>query len=453
MSTTTPTGDADEAERTRIEDLLDPDNLEARLYEAKERVRGLDKIRAETGRADSHTLGENMRRHLGMKRFRGVLEDLERQDHPDPDRDEGHPIIEHPRGFLDCLIKLDEVDQLRLEVGDYSGLPKERKAVLEWLADHPEILRDLRTGGTDFLAHGEMGSGKTTFGETWVARDLEVNYSAGVWRGSPARTEWLPLRAWTTVCLPSGVEAVAELDPPADDMDRIEVDLERAVRKVVRYDDLDDLNRNVLEEGAFHVVYPDPLFRGCEEATRRASEVVPMEYRSHLDELEGDDPTPTVMWWFAWAIHNIEFGPPFKTSWYCDEVGNVMPQGASNDYHDHHDRIRKGLVSKYVDGRRSNFSIHSFGHDPEDVDDALRKKQRWRVTMNGEDLPTSGTVTGMGSPPMDRNITKYQELGEAVMWSSQHYAAFNWDDIPSEWKVIGQLKVRYPGIEAEEVAA
>jgi hypothetical protein len=305
----------------------------------------------------------------------------------------------------------------------------------------------MRLGGTDWFAYGPKGSGKSTMAISMVARDLEINPTAVVWRGSSARSEWLPLAPWATVALPKGLEYEARLDPPADDMDPIPVDLERSVRKIVRYEDPIQLNHEVLEEGGFHVVYPDPRFRGCSELTERADEIPELEHVSAWDAADDEDeePTPTEFWWFAWAISKIEYGPPMFVTWLCDEAGNLMPEHASNEYHGHHRRI-SALRNKYVDARRNNFSLNGIGHELEDLHHFLRKKIRWRITLNGMDNPTGETV-GMGEAPMPRNYTGGMQLGEALSWNKQQFAQFSWSDTPEWLKVPGQLQLRFPEVQ------
>jgi hypothetical protein len=431
-----------------LEAVQNPERLRERFEEID--APKLEHTQQEEGDADAHTLGENMVSGLGLRTWTNVLAELESMDHPMTPDGEGHPIVYHPRAMLDPLIHLSEVDKYRFEERVFSELPKQRRKVFEWLADREEIVSDLRVGGTDFLAYGPKGSGKSTFATTWVARTLEVNNEAGVWRGSSARAEWLRMRPWATVCLPAGIEYEALLEPPSDRMDSIEVDLEEAVRSVERYDDIHDLNHNVLEEGGFHVVYPDPKFRGCDEVFREADEVPAgvdhvSAWDARDDDLGSGDVTPVEMWWFAWAISKIEFGPPFATSWFCDEAGNLMPEHASNEYHDQFKRI-EALRNKYVDARRNNFSLFAIGHDEEDEHNLMRKKQRWRVTMNGVDNPINEKVVGMGKAPMQKQYTGEQKLGEALVWNKQSFAPFDWDDISSRYKVPGQLHIRYPGV-------
>ena len=425
----------------------DPDRLLDRLVNLD--VPNVDRTRQFGGGSTAHTLGENMVYNLGFRNFSEVLRDLEDQRHPMTDGGP-HPIVEHPRAFLDPLIHLSEVDKIRIECKDYHWLSKQRRKVFEWLAERPDVVSDLRIGGTDWFAYGPKGSGKTTFQLTWAARQLELNTDAYVWRGSPARSEWLPFRKWATVCLPSRLEHEAVLSPPVDHVDPIEVDLDDVVADVQYYDDPLQLNSEILEEGGFYVVYPDPMFRGCTEITRKADEIPELNHTSaweaYDEGLDANEITPSTMWWFAWAIGKIALSSPMPVSWGCDEIGNVMPEHASNEHHDLYKRI-EAYRNKYVDARRNNFSEFGVGHSEDDLHSLMRKKKRWRVTLNGIDNPTSGKTVGMGNAPMNNQYTKHMQLGEALMWNKQVFAPFDWADIPARFKVPGQLHVRFPKVE------
>ncbi|WP_238392198.1 hypothetical protein [Halorussus amylolyticus] len=440
--------ETDEQDYDLLEVVQDRDLLKARLEGMT--APNLDKTREVTGEGDRHTVGENLRHAFGFSRWSDVMERLERADHPA--MEEGsHPILEHPRAFLDHLVHLDDMDKLRLEHGEFAGLSRERRALFQWLAERPDLVKDLRIGGTDWLAYGPKGSGKSTMATALpVIRNLEINPDAVVWRGSPSRAEWLPLRAWTRLCLPSGLDVEAVLDPPSDEMEPIPIDLEEAVYEVVRYDSIRQLNHEVLKEGMLHVVYPDPKFRGATAAYREADEIQEVGHVSawHAaadEELGPEDVTPSEMWWFAWGIDKIDHGPPIWVSWLCDEIGNLMPEHASNDYHRLHDRI-SAYRDKYVDARRNKFSQFGVGHDLDDLHNLMRKKKRWRITLAGIDNPTGKTV-GMGEAPMNRNYTQSMQLGQALSWNSQSFAEFSWADVPSEFKVPGQLHIRFPEVQ------
>jgi hypothetical protein len=406
--------------------------------------------RQETGHQGAHTIGENMVDNLGLRCWHNVVASLEDSPLPGTEQDM-HPFLEFPRAGLDSLLHLSELDKLRLEEGHLEGLPRQRRKFFKWLMDRPEVTRDLRNGGRDFLAYGPKGSGKSTFAVTWVARLLEVNNEAVVWRGTQARSEWLPLAPWTRLVLPEGLEVEAVLESPVDGVGGVSVDLEEVVREVVRYRSIRHLNHEVLAEGEFHVVFPDPRFRGADAVYRDAEEVAQLDHFDAWEVSDGEapdgleEPTPVTMWWFAWAIGKIDLGPPMPMAWVCDEVGNVMPEHASNDYHDQYARI-EAFRNKFVDARRNNFSLFGIGHDLDDLHNLMRKKLRWRVTMAGMDNPTGKTL-GMGEAPMDSQYSGNMTLGEALLWNKQQFSPFSWDDIAAEYKVPGQLHVRFPGFQ------
>jgi hypothetical protein len=162
------------------------------------------------------------------------------------------------------------------------------------------------------------------------------------------------------------------------------------------------------------------------------------------DELERGDVTPAKMWWFAWAIDKIDHGPPIWLSWICDEIGNLMPEHADNDYHQLYDRL-SAYRDKYVDARRNKFSHFGIGHEQGDLHHMMRKKFRWQITLAGIDNPTGKTVA-MGEAPMNDNFTQGMNLGQALSWNAQNYAEFSWSDVPSRFKVPGQLHIRFPEV-------
>jgi hypothetical protein len=91
--------------------------------------------------------------------------------------------------------------------------------------------------------------------------------------------------------------------------------------------------------------------------------------------------------------------------------------------------------------------MYGIGHEGDDLHHLMRKKMRWRVTMNGVDNPTNKAVVGMGEAPMNRQYARHMELGEALMWNKQVFTPFDWADIPARFKVPGQLHIRFPIVE------
>lgn len=422
----------------------------------------LDGVQQINGDGRSRVLGENMAENLGMRNWISVMRSLEIQPHPFTG-DPPHSILQHPGAFLDMIVHLNEVDRLRLEYQDFEGLPSTRRKMFKYLLhpDRPVDVDDIpSTGGTDAVVTGAPGSGKTTLMITLAVRIMEINNEAVVWRGSSSRTEWLPLAPWTRLCLPRGIDHEAVLAPPKDeslpvdvDFDPVDVNLEDVVSEVVYYDDLTDLNTNVLEEGGFHVVYPDPKFRECEEITRRADETTPLDYITAWEALEDDDldasdVTPVKAWWYAWLIHHTAEGAQMPVSWFCDEVKNVFPNGARNEKTDIPKMI-EAVSDKYIDMRRNGLSVYLIGHNrKKHVSHHIRHLMRWGITMNGKSNPVNEEALS-GRAPMNRDIASELGIGQALVWtvSNQQFSLLPWDDINDEYKIPGKMKVTFPGVQ------
>jgi hypothetical protein len=284
-------------------------------------------------------------------------------------------------------------------------------------------------GGTDFLATGKPGCGKSTFGLNWAVRQLEVNEEAVVWRGSTSRSEWLPLAPWATVALPKGVDTEATLVPKNPQEETIDVALEDMVRDVVRYEDPVHLNRQLIEPGQFHVVYPDPRMAGCQEVYESADEKV---YDGPDDRGLFDPEDPLNHWWFAYVLARVERGPFNFQSLILDEIGDIAPEAARSDQFGTHQKIEL-LRDAWVDARKTGLSLFCFGHSERDIHNLIRHKIRWRIAMNGSANPTSkGDVVGFDAIPMNMEVTSRYSIGEALVYSEQNYERkVRWDDIPA----------------------
>lgn len=287
-------------------------------------------------------------------------------------------------------------------------------------------------GGTDFLARGKPGKGKSTLGTYIAVRMLEVNDETVVWRGSSSRSEWLPLAPYTVLCLPEGVPISARLESKDPTEPAVELgvdDLEEIVREVRRYRDPVDLNRRVLDRSTFHVVYPDPRLRGCQEVLERDSEKrydTPPRRETLFSEED-----PANHWWFAWALARVNHGPHHWTTWICDEIGDIAPQSATKDSFGTYQKVEL-LKDLWVDARKFGLSIFLFAHSEVDIHQAIRHKIRWRIQMPGTANPTtSSDVVGFESVPMDAQLTDNYPIGKALMYNETHFEAFRWRDMPA----------------------
>lgn len=439
-----------------LEVIRDPNRLREWLENLKEET-SLDKAREVSGHKGAHTIGENVIRGMEMTPIGKLLYRLEKT--PDTiDEEPPHNIIRNPRSLLDNLIHISGQDKWLLRYpneNDLNKLPRSRRKVFEYLLD-PETSVDRSdleaVGGTDMLIWGPMGRGKTTVVQTLVARLMEASRDTIVWRGTGQRTEWLPFAPWTIVALPEGINYEVTIAPPEEGsgfsssgFDPVVVDLEDIVWRVERYSDINDLNKRVLQPGAFHVVYPDPYHRGAQKATERAEESNTLNYVSAADATEDKPATPPMMWWFAWLIHQNTFGRSMRVTWVCDEASNVFPDHASNDEHNHEKRIG-AASSNYVDFRRNGLTFILLSQRAEEIAWQIRKKMRWGVPLSGTSNPVTEEVIGAGTPPMNQDLTTGWNIGKGIVYTAGSYTEFDWDRIPDRYKVPGKLRVRAVGV-------
>ncbi|ELZ38889.1 hypothetical protein C472_05733 [Halorubrum tebenquichense DSM 14210] len=290
---------------------------------------------------------------------------------------------------------------------------------------------DENDGGTDWLARGKPGTGKSTLANYLVVRLLEVNDEKVVWRGSSSRSEWLPLAPWTTLYLPAGIDISARLEPkdPTNDPVDLDVDeLTEIVREVRRYSDPRDLNET-LDEGSLHVVYPDPRMRGCQEVYAQSPEKR-YDTPAKRETLFGPQ-DPASHWWFAWLLARVEHGPHHWTSLIFDEIGDVCPQSAKKDSFGTYQKVEL-LKDTWVDMRKFGVSVYAFAHSETDVHQMIRRKLRWRVQMPGTANPTTASdVVGFESVRQNRDMTSQYDIGHGLMYTESNYEDFNWDDMPS----------------------
>jgi hypothetical protein len=289
-------------------------------------------------------------------------------------------------------------------------------------------------GGTDLLAVGKPGSGKSTLGCFLAERLEELNSEKSVWRGSPSRSEWLPLAPWTTLWLPRGdIEIQLEPKDKTRGTVRIDVDeLDAIVRDVQRY----TTTRELLEalDPGFNVVYPDPELRGCQAILDRSARQV--ESPAEREALFAPE-DPDNHWWFAWFLDRVDQGPHDFTTWFCDEIGDLAPQNARKDDYGTYQKVEL-LTDSWVDARKHGLSIFGFGHSEADVHAMIRRKMRWRVSMPTSANPTSASgLSGFESVPMRSDMTSKWSPGKALCYTESTFQKFKWADMPvgHNWSV------------------
>lgn len=279
-------------------------------------------------------------------------------------------------------------------------------------------------GGTDCLIRGKPGRGKSTLLLHLSLRVMSLNNEAVIWRGSTTRSEWLPFAKWARVCIPSGMDVSARLKPKDPTKDPIEVDLDDIVREVVRYDDPEHLNHECIQQGMFHVIYPDPEMTGCQAIYESADE---KEY----EDMGFAQENPDSHWWFAWLLSRIENGPHFWMTWILDEVGDLVPQSAQKDSHATYQKVEM-FKDCFVDARRFGLSIYAAGHSETDIHEKIRRKMRWRIQTPMESNPTSKSdVIGFNSIPMESDFMSSASVGEILCYNERNFELLSYPEYPS----------------------
>jgi hypothetical protein len=307
-----------------------------------------------------------------------------------------------------------------------------------------------RVGGTNCLALGGKGSGKSTLALYASIRSMEINDEAVIWRGSSSRSEWLPLRHWTTLLLPAGADVDARWLPRdiRAESGGKPADLEDVVRSVEYYDGLRDLLEK-LESHQFHVVYPDPSFTGCNDVMADSDycqqdvEYVP-QAAAHADpDLDG---SPLIHWWFAFCVARVEYGPYDWTTLVFDELGDWAPDDARADKHNTYEQV-DALRRVIADSRKFYFSLYLFAHHRENLQEKIRRTIEWYVSMpDGTANPcqanNSTPPLGFEQVPMKYDMLSDQSAGRAICYTESSFTPFAWDDISDENDLSRWLKIQ-----------
>jgi len=343
----------------------------------------------------THTDGQEIRKTFGIPPLWKVEDQLADYEHPLPD----------------CLIHNRDGE--------------------EW--GHP--------GGTNCFAVGSKGSGKTTLALWMAAHLMDRNGETVIWRGSQARSEWLPFKRWTHLYLPAGLEVNARWKPEHNGLDTSEepAELEQVVREVRRYDGLRDLLEQ-LEPHQFAVVYPDPLFRGCTEVMRESTySQKPVEYVTEDAAAEPAEVTPLVHWWIALAVARVEgVGGHYDwTALVFDEVADLLPEDARADASQTYEKL-EAMRRVIADSRKYGFSLFAFGHKEKHVHHKIRSEFEWRVAMpddNGNPCRRNNDSppVGFSEIPMIKNFLRRKDAGYGICWKPANFTRFPWQNIP-DWK-------------------
>jgi len=386
----------------------------------------------------------------------------------------GKNVATYPSAWVTPLVHLREreielVEQLVGEVDfdpdspypSHEALeefPRPRAKVLEWIADDDghrtapkaqgrRTIDAWTAGGSDYLAYGKPGSGKSTLMDFTASVLQGVNNETVLLAdtmddsGTNDRAEWLPLAPWATIAVPAGIPVEVRIVPNSPEVSSFVVGLEDICRDVIRYDSPLDLLGQLIE-GQFYVVFPDPLHRGCEDVSRFAYH--PPGRVTPVGEEGPSAPTPADQWWFAFVQARIKSDTfTHWTSLMFDEAGNLFDPDAQKDDHDTYQKVRD-FAKGFADARKKGVSTYSYSHALSEVSHFFRAKQRWWITMNGMTPPIGKTLPGdkTCTIPTSR-YTRSMGKGEAMVWNDSNYASINWPNIKRGARLDAEVSIDF----------
>jgi hypothetical protein len=413
----------------------------------------------------AHNDGQDIYKKMGIAPFHRYLHVCE---------EAGQNVATYPSAWATPLIHLKEreielLEQLSGEIEydpddpnpSHEALeryPPQRAKTLEWIAADTgdrtgwgsagsRTLDAWTAGGSDYFAYGPPGAGKSTLMQFTAATLMQCNNETVLLAdtmddsGTNERSEWLALAPWTTIAVPAGIPVSVRIVPDSPQVPAFEVELEEICRDVVRYSSPRDLLSQLME-GQFYVVFPDPLHRGCEDASRFAYHGP--DRVTSVGEPGPSSPTPADQWWFAFVQARIKFDEfGHWTSILFDESGNLFDPDASKDAHDEYDKIRK-FAKDFADARKKGVSVFSYAHALSEVIHFFRAKQRWWVTMGGTKPPIGKTLPGDKSCPINtERYTREMESGEAMAWNTKNYASISWPNVKRGARLDAEISIDF----------
>jgi len=379
-----------------------------------------------------------------MKPFYKKLESLSRAARING-MENAHPVYRYPSAYLDALIHVDDAELWALEEGRtdddiIADQQRTRREVLEWLAkpENSHVLKAMGDGGTDIWAHSKPGGGKTSFANVIGGiRMPEINNETLLWMLTLDELECLPLAPYMTVAVPEGIEYEVHAKPRNPTLPTTEIELTDVFRDTIEYSTSRDLMTKIVP-GGLYAVLPDPLFRGCEKQTTA----------TYTPAREADDPaevTPLRDVNFAFMdtrAKDDEF--LHSTTMVHDEFSDLVPLNPEADENDQNRKV-KGYPVSQGKGRKKNLSTMTLSHSVARVDEGVREKTRWFVTMP-KTPPPSASLSGIGNVPIDKHyINRFaNRAGRAVIWRDQNYTPIEWPNPYRNFEFRGEISVNYP---------
>ena len=316
-----------------------------------------------------------------------------------------------------------------------SGVYPDMLVHVESPSDGPSTVNSPKASLT--LCEAPKGSGKSTAADQWAMYQMEVNDERVVRNGRQQTSEWRRLADWTTLWLPSGVELDGRWMEAVDRDDPEPEDLVRAVRY---YDDVFDLVDQLQShpKGTYNVVYPDPYFRGCEEALAMADTTVQQPEFTPKNE---ENPTPASHWWFGFVaartFDGVRVDGDGERNWmtaYIDEFGMLAPESASGGEKGHwtYECVQiMADISK--EARKAGLSIIGFAHHEEDANHHWLKEFDFWVELSNRERGNRTTKSEAPKPfrdiEQDQDLLSSRPRGYGLCYNESRFSEFQFSDL------------------------
>ncbi|SHG78543.1 hypothetical protein [Halobaculum gomorrense] len=287
------------------------------------------------------------------------------------------------------------------------------------------------------MVEAPKGSGKSTLIDQWAAYQMEENDERIVRNGRQQSSDWRRVADWATIWLPEGVEVNGRW---LEATDAAPPDPEEIARAVRYYEDVGDLVEQLQDypRGTYNVVYPDPFFRGCEQALARADTTVKQPEFVPKSE---PDPTPATHWWFGFlaerVLNGLRVDADGQRNWmtvHLDEFGMFAPESAPGGAEGHYTyECVKIMADIAKESRSAGCSLIGYTHNEEDVHNHwLKEFDYWAELANGE---RSNRTVKSEAPkpfrdiPMNHDLLSSRPRGYGLVYNGSRFSEFRWTDL------------------------
>lgn len=292
-------------------------------------------------------------------------------------------------------------------------------------------------GASFTLVEAPKGSGKSTAADQFGIYQMEHNDERVIRNGRQQTSEWRRCADWATLWLPSGVDIDGRWMVAVD---RDEPDPEELVRHVKYYDDVFDLIDQLQQhpKGTYNVVYPDPYFRGCEDAVGRADTTVKQPKFSPKNE---SNPTPASHWWFAFiaarTFDGYRVDADGERNWmtlHIDEFGMLAPESASGGESGHWTYELIQIMSEATkEARKAGLSVVGYAHHEEDVHNKWLKEFDYWVELSNHER--GNRINKSEAPKPFRDLEQNTDFlssrprGYGLCYTGSRFSEFQFTDL------------------------